>query len=109
KAAGLGPNRTRWGAGCTWIDYDRYGRLDLFVSNYLDFDKSRAPKPGENANCRFKNVQVNCGPRGLPTGLHSLFRNNGDGTFTDVTEAAGIAKIKGRYGLTPVAADLDED
>ena len=57
----------------------------------------------------FKNVRVNCGPRGLPTGLHSLYRNNGDGTFTDVTEASGIAKIKGRYGLTPVAADFDED
>jgi hypothetical protein len=41
--------------------------------------------------------------------LHSLFRNNGDGTFTDVTELSGIAKIKGRYGLTPVAADFDND
>jgi hypothetical protein len=109
RKAGLGPNRTRWGAGCTWIDYDRNGKLDLFVSNYLDFDKNRAPRPGENTNCMFKNVQVNCGPRGLPTGLHSLFRNNGDGTFADVTEAAGIAKIKGRYGLTPVAADFDND
>jgi hypothetical protein len=109
RKAGLGPNRTRWGAGCTWIDYDRNGKLDLFVSNYLDFDKSRAPKPGENTNCMFKNVHVNCGPRGLPTGLHSLFRNNGDGTFTDVTEPAGLAKIKGRYALTPVAADFDND
>ena len=109
RKAGLGPNRTRWGAGCTWIDYDRDGKLDLFVSNYLDFDKSRAPKPGQNTNCMFKNVNVNCGPRGLPTGLHSLFRNNGDGTFTDVTEPSGIAKIQGRYALTPVAADFDND
>ncbi len=109
RKAGLGPNRTRWGAGCTWIDYDRNGKLDLFVSNYLDFDKSRAPKPGENINCTFKNVNVNCGPRGLPAGLHSLFRNNGDGTFTDVTEPSGIAKIQGRYALTPVAADFDND
>jgi hypothetical protein len=109
RKAGLGANRTRWGAGCTWIDYDRDGKLDLFVTNYLDFDKSRAPKPGENTNCAFKNVQVNCGPRGLPTGLHSLFRNNGDGTFTDVTEPSGIGKIKGRYALTPVAADFDND
>jgi hypothetical protein len=79
------------------------------VSNYVDFDTDRTPKPGEHENCMFRNVRVNCGPRGLPTGLHSLFRNNGDGTFTDVSEAAGIAKIKGRYGLTPVAADFDED
>jgi len=109
KRAGVGRNRTSWGAGCTWIDYDRDGKLDLFVSNYLDFDTARAPKPGQNENCMFKNVRVNCGPRGLPTGLHSLFRNNGDGTFTDVTEASGVAKIKGRYGLTPVAADFDDD
>src|SRR5215475_5171298 len=107
--AGVGRNRTHWGAGCTWIDYDRDGKLDLFVTNYLDFDISRAPKPGQNENCMFKNVKVNCGPRGLPTGLHSLFHNNGDGTFTDVTDASGVGKIKGRYGLTPVAADFDED
>ena len=109
KKAGVGRNRTSWGAGCTWIDYDRDGKLDLFVSNYLDFDRVRVPKPGQNENCMFKGVRVNCGPRGLPTGLHSLFHNNGDGTFTDVTEASGIAGIKGRYGLTPVAADFDED
>ena len=109
KKAGLSLNRTRWGAGCTWIDYDRNGKLDLFVSNYLNFDKSRAPKPGENTNCTFKSIQVNCGPRGLPTGLHSLFRNNGDGTFTDVTEPSGIGKVKERYALTPVAADFDND
>ena len=109
KKAGVSHNRTRWGAGCTWLDYDRDGKLDLFVSNYLDFDMSHAPKPGENGNCMFRNVRVNCGPRGLPTGLDSLFHNNGDGTFTDVTEAAGIANLKGHYGLTPVAADFDED
>jgi hypothetical protein len=79
------------------------------VSNYLDFDIRRAQKPGENENCRFKNIAVNCGPRGLPPGLHSLFRNNGDGTFTDVTKAAGIADVTGHYGLTAVAADWDED
>ena len=107
--AGVGANRTRWGAGCTWIDYDRDGKIDLFVSNYLDFDIRRAQKPGENPNCMFKNVPVNCGPRGLAPGLHSLFRNNGDGTFTDVTRAAGIWDIKGHYGLTAVTADFDED
>ncbi len=109
QKAGVGKNRTHWGSGCTWIDYDRDGKLDLFVSNYVDFDTDRTPKPGQNENCMFRNVRVNCGPRGLPTGLHSLFHNNGDGTFTDVSEASGIAKIKGRYGLTPVAADFDED
>jgi hypothetical protein len=109
KKAGVGRNRTRWGTGCTWIDYDRDGRLDLFVTNYLDFDLSRAPKPGDSGTCMFKTVQVNCGPRGLPMGSLSLFHNNGDGTFTDVTAAAGIANIRDRYALTAVAADFDED
>ncbi len=107
--AGVGANRTRWGTGCAWIDYDRDGKLDLLVSNYVNFDLSTAPKPGQGANCVFKGVPINCGPRGLPTGLLSLFHNNGDGTFTDVTTAAGIADIKGRYALTAVTADLDED
>jgi enediyne biosynthesis protein E4 len=107
--AGVGPNRTHWGAGCAWIDYDRDGKLDLFVSNYVNFDISQTPKPGGGGNCMFKTVRVNCGPRGLPTGLESLFHNNGDGTFTDVTDAAGIGKIKGRYALTAVTADFDED
>jgi len=109
QKAGVGANRTHWGSGCTWVDYDRNGLLDLFVSNYVNFDTDRTPKPGANEYCMFRNVHVNCGPRGLPTGLNSLFRNNGDGTFTDVTDASGIGKIKGHYGLTPVAADYDED
>ena len=65
--------------------------------------------PGENVNCNWKGVPVECGPRGLPTGRHSLYRNNGDGTFTDVSRQAGIAKATECYGMTVVAADLDED
>ena len=107
--AGVSHNRTHWGSGCTWVDYDRNGLLDLFVSNYVNFEMDKAPKPGSGENCMFRGVPINCGPRGLPTGLHSLFRNNGDGTFTDVTDASGIGKVTGRYGLTPVAADFDED
>ena len=109
KRAGVAANRTRWGTGCTWIDYDRDGKLDLFVSNYVDLDIARAQKPGQGVNCMFKNVPVNCGPRGLAPGLHSLFHNNGDGTFTDVTARAGLADLEGHYGLTAVAADFDED
>lgn len=109
RKAGVGANRTRWGTGCTWIDYDRDGKLDLFVTNYLDFDLAAAPKPGQNEACMFKTVHVNCGPRGLPYGSFSLFHNNGDGTFADVSEVSGVAKIKSRYALTPIAADFDED
>jgi hypothetical protein len=100
---------TRWGTGCTWLDYDRDGHLDLFVSNYLVFDPERVPRTGQNPNCNWKGIAVNCGPRGLPPETNLLFHNNGDGTFTDVTEASGIGKIKGSYSLTAVAADFDND
>ncbi len=110
KEAGLleqGP--PRWGAGCAFVDYDRDGNLDLFVSNYIRFDLHQAPVPGENATCSWKGIPVNCGPRGLPTGRHSLYHNNGDGTFSDVTKKAGIDAAGESYGMTVVVADFDED
>jgi enediyne biosynthesis protein E4 len=107
--AGLAREDTRWGAGCTFIDYDRDGHLDLFVAEYLDFQIDKVPKPGQNSNCSWKGVPVNCGPRGLPFSRCWLFHNNGDGTFSDVSGKSGIAKAKGSYCLTAVAADLDND
>ena len=109
KAAGLWSDQQRFGAGCTFLDYDRDGYLDLFVSNYVRFSFENAAAPGENPNCRWKGIPVECGPRGLATGRHSLYRNNGDGTFTDVTQQAGIARAAATYGMTVVAADFDED
>ena len=109
KAAGLLNDQPRWGAGCSFIDYNRDGLLDLFVSNYIRFSFEHAPVPGENSNCNFRGVSVECGPRGLPTGRHSLYRNNGDGTFTDVSQQAGISQFTQCYGMTVIAADLDED
>lgn len=101
--------RPRWGAGCSFVDYDRDGHLDLFVSNYIDYDLKRVPKPGETSNCNWRGVPVNCGPRGFPPGRHSLYRNNGDGTFSDVSEKSGIAKSRQSFGMTVVCADFDED
>lgn len=101
-----------WGAGCSFVDYDRDGRLDLFVSNYIQFDFKSVPLPGQDPNCNWKGIPVNCGPRGLPPGfpgLHVLYHNNGDGTFTDVTKKAGIQGSRENYGMTVVAADFDED
>jgi enediyne biosynthesis protein E4 len=109
KSAGLWNDQPRWGAGCSFLDYNRDGSLDLFVSNYVRFSFEDTPMPGENPNCNWKGVPVECGPVGLPTGRHSLYRNNGDGTFTDVSQQAGIARATKSYGMTVVAADLDED
>jgi enediyne biosynthesis protein E4 len=109
KQAGLENSKTRWGAGCTFLDYNRDGHLDLFVSNYVQFDATHIPKPGQDVYCNWKGVPVNCGPRGLPPGYHSLYRNNGDGTFADVSVRAGIDGLRGSYGMTVVAADFDED
>jgi hypothetical protein len=108
-AAGLSNDPARWGAGCSFVDYNRDGLLDLFVSNYAQIEVKHTPKPGFDANCNWKGIPVNCGPRGLPTGFHSLYRNNGDGTFSDVSREAGISASRGSYGMTVVAADLDED
>jgi hypothetical protein len=109
KQAGLLNEVPRWGAGCTFVDYNRDGYLDLFVSNYVQFDLKHMPKPGQNSNCDWKGVPVECGPRGLPTGYHSLYRNNGDGTFSDVSRQAGISGLRESYGMTVVAADFNED
>jgi|SRR5580658_800103 hypothetical protein len=109
KEAGLEEAKTRWGAGCTFVDYNRDGQLDLFVSNYVQFDPAHISKPGENVYCNWKGVPVNCGPRGLTAGYHSLYRNKGDGTFTDASVQAGVDKLRGSYGMTVVAADFDED
>jgi enediyne biosynthesis protein E4 len=109
KEAGLWSDQVRYGAGCTFLDYDRDGHLDLFVSNYVGFTFESAGLPGENPYCRWKGIPVECGPRGLKTGKHSLYRNHGNGTFTDVTKEARIDRAPATYGLTVVAADFDED
>jgi hypothetical protein len=110
KQAGLvyeGP--TRWGSGCTFLDYNRDGHLDLFVSHYVDLSIGRIPKPGENPYCNYNGVPVNCGPRGLAMPQNTLYQNLGDGTFREVTAAAAIAKAERTYGMTTVAADFNSD
>ena len=107
--AGLLDSQTRWGAGSTFLDYDRDGYLDLFVTNYLHFDPETTPGKGSGANCTWKGVPVNCGPRGLPQGHHSLYRNLGNGSFEDVTSDSGIGRSAAGYAMTAVAADLDSD
>jgi hypothetical protein len=99
----------RWGSGCSFVDYDRDGRVDLFVSNYLKFDLATASEPGQGVNCLWKGIPVNCGPKGLPTDTNLLYHNAGNGRFVDVSEPSGIAKVTGRYSMTALAADFDDD
>ena len=109
KKAGLYEERVRWGTGCTWVDYDRDGRLDLFVCNYIELDLAKVPVPGQTGYCQWKGIPVMCGPRGLPGGLNILYHNNGDGTFSDVSEKAGVLKPGPRYSITAIAYDFDND
>lgn len=109
EKAGLLHAGKRWGTGCTWVDYDRDGHLDLFVSNYLVFDFEKIPPTGKDPRCDYKGVPVNCGPRGLVPERPMLYHNNGDGTFTDVTAHSGVGSVPPGFGLTAVAADLDGD
>ncbi len=109
KEAGLLHEGARYGTGCTWIDYDRDGRVDLFVAHYLVFDPEAIPIRGKDPLCSRTGVPVFCGPNGVPQERHRLYHNNGDGTFTDVSEKAGILGVKPNYALTATAADFDGD
>src|SRR6202046_3278542 len=89
QQAGLAQKAYRWGAGCAFLDYDRDGHLDLFVCNYMKLDPEKIPSEAHTSFCQWKGVPTLCGPRGLPPGTNLLYHNNGDGTFTDVSEKSG--------------------
>jgi enediyne biosynthesis protein E4 len=108
-AAHLTQNRVRYNTGCSFTDVDRDGHLDLFVTNYVKFDPAVSPKPGANPYCFYRGIPVNCGPRGLPFDRNILYRNNGDGTFSDISEKSGVAAPYGHYSLSVLTADFNED
>jgi hypothetical protein len=109
EKAGLLHPETRYGTGCTWVDYDRDGRLDLFVAHYLAFDPVKTEPRGKNPDCTWHGVPVFCGPAGFRDEACRLYHNNGDGTFTDVSARSGIGGVKPGYALTATAADFDGD
>ncbi len=106
--AGLESPRKRWGGGCAFLDYNRDGRLDLFVANYIDLDLATAPVP-ESGLCRYKGVPVACGPPGLAGAKNVLYKNDGDGRFSDVSEPSGITRASGTYALGVSTVDFDDD
>lgn len=107
NTAGVGD--PRWSAGASFFDYDNDGKLDLYVANYVSFDFNNLPEFGKDKTCQYKGVAVQCGPRGLPGDGDSLYHNNGDGTFADVTKKAGVTDPNGYYGMGVIASDFDED
>jgi enediyne biosynthesis protein E4 len=102
-----------WSAGPTWGDYDHDGFVDLFVPGYVKFDPDHPPIAGQNGIppgfCKFRGIDVMCGPRGLRGEGDHLFHNNGDGTFTDVSVKAGVADASGYYGFASAFVDVDDD
>jgi thiol-disulfide isomerase/thioredoxin len=107
--AHLTQDRTRYNTGCAFLDYDNDGRLDLFVANYLKFDPKTTPKPGANPYCYYREIPVNCGPRGLPFDRNILYHANADGTFTDVSVESGIAAPSQNYSLGVLTGDFNND
>ena len=109
ERAGLNHAGVRFGSGCTRIDYDRDGYLDLFVTHYMVFDPEKLPARGQDPTCNYRDVPVYCRPPGMPQEPCRLYHNNGDGTFTDVSEKSGILGVAPGYALTAAAADFDGD
>jgi enediyne biosynthesis protein E4 len=106
---GVAGNGKAWGTGCAFVDYDRDGLLDLMVANYVDFDLSTAPGPGERSSCVWKGVPVMCGPRGLPGAKNILYHNGGQGKFEDVSAKAHIDQTSGHYAFSVSTFDFDDD
>ena len=109
RQAGVAGSGKAWGTGCAFVDYDRDGLLDLVVANYVDFDISTAPSPGERASCLWKGVPVMCGPRGLPGAKNILYHNLGGGKFEDVSAKAHIDQTSGHYAFSVSPLDYDND
>ena len=109
RQSGLALAKPRWNTGAAFLDVDRDGHLDLFVSAYVAYDDATRYAPGAGKNCFWKGLGVMCGPHGLEGSQNALYRGNGDGTFSDVSAKAGLLKARPAYGFTPIVVDYDND
>jgi enediyne biosynthesis protein E4 len=107
--AGVVGSGAEWGSGCAFVDFDRDGKLDLVVANYVHFDVKTSPKPGEGQRCIWKGVPVMCGPRGLDSTPNVLYHNLGGGRFANVSKSSGIEKTNGHYCLGVSTLDYNRD
>ena len=108
-AAGVAGSGKEWGTGCAFVDYDRDGKLDIAIANYVHFDLAATPRPGEVAGCIWKGTPVMCGPRGLPSAPNILLHNTGGGHFQDVSRSSGFDKTAGHYCFSVTTLDYNED
>jgi hypothetical protein len=108
KSSGLAGD-TGWATGLSFGDYDGDGKVDLFVPHYVDLDLKDLPLFGSRRTCQYKDVPVQCGPRGLKGSPDTLYHNNGDGTFSEVARRAGVDDPQHYFGLTSVWSDFDGD
>jgi hypothetical protein len=109
EVAGVAGDGKQWGTGCAFVDYDRDGKLDLMVANYVQIDIKTLPKPGEGMTCIWKGTPVMCGPRGLPYTTNILYRNLGGGKFQDVSQSSGITNTHGHYCFSVSTLDYNRD
>ena len=109
REAGVATAQALWNTGAAFLDYDRDGRLDLFVAHYAAYEDAARYGHGSGQTCRWKGLPVFCGPRGLTGSQNTLYHNNGGGTFRDVSGEAGILRPGPGYGFTPLVLDYDND
>jgi hypothetical protein len=108
-ASGLSLSKPRWNSGAAFLDFNRDGRLDLFVSAYVAYADATKYPPGSRPECFWKGLRVMCGPKGLAGSHNVLYRGNADGTFTDISVTAGLLKAKPAFGFTPLVLDYNND
>jgi hypothetical protein len=109
EESGLKTDKAEWSTGCSFLDYDRDGKVDIFIARYVDFSYDSVPRKGRGQGCQWKGLNVMCGPRGLRASTNALYHNEGHGKFADVSKEAGIKNASDCYGFSALTGDFDHD